>query len=64
MTDNTLLLACTDCGEQVHAAEMRDHMADMHGVMHAPYEKGPVRCPRCGEAPCCRVQQWFVEANP
>ncbi len=34
------VVTCTDCGDVMPLADRQQHMAEMHGVMYAPYEKG------------------------
>ena len=57
MTTDEQPVTCIDCGDVMPLAERRQHMADLHGVLHAPYESGPALCPKCGEAPCCRAER-------
>ena len=59
MTDEQMC-TCVDCGDVMPLAERRQHMAEMHGVLYAPYESGPALCPKCSEAPCCRTEQLLL----
>lgn len=58
---------CTDCSERVAVADLRQHMADLHGVMYAPYEKGPARpkisMPTRGAMLATVMTRFVTEAN-